>query len=170
MTYNEFIQNILDTRGRFGIPEGEYKERHHIIPKCIGGTDDEENLIDLYAREHFEAHKMLMLENYNNYKLANAFSNMAFKTSNTTNRLLTPEEYEEARVLYSNALKGIPRPDSLKKKLHENALINDNYGMKNKTHSAAAKLKISAANSGKNNPSKLINSRLNISKSSKNKV
>lgn len=47
--YDKFIQNILDTRGRFGIPEGEYKERHHIIPRCIGGTDDEGNLIDLYA-------------------------------------------------------------------------------------------------------------------------
>lgn len=65
MTYNEFIQNILDTRGRFGIPKGEYKERHHIIPRCIGGTDDEDNLIDLYAHEHFMAHKLLAEENQN---------------------------------------------------------------------------------------------------------
>ena len=57
MTYKEFIDNILETRGRFGC-EG-YKERHHIIPKCMGGTNDETNLIDLYAREHFDAHKML---------------------------------------------------------------------------------------------------------------
>ena len=41
MTYNEFIQNILNTRGRFGIPEGEYKERHHIIPECNGGQTEE---------------------------------------------------------------------------------------------------------------------------------
>ena len=53
MTYNEFIQNILDTRGRFGIPDGEYKERHHIVPKCLGGTNDKENLIDghVYCKE-----------------------------------------------------------------------------------------------------------------------
>ena len=62
LTYNEFIQNILDVRGRFGVPEGEYKERHHILPKCMGGNDDESNLIDLYAREHYEAHKLLAQE------------------------------------------------------------------------------------------------------------
>ena len=63
MTYNEFIQQILDTRGRFGIPEGEYKERHHIIPRCVDGEDTEDNLIDLYPREHFIAHYLLAEEN-----------------------------------------------------------------------------------------------------------
>ena len=28
MAYKEFIQNILDTRGHFGVPEGVYKEKH----------------------------------------------------------------------------------------------------------------------------------------------
>lgn len=60
--YSDFIRNILDTRGRFCIPKGEYKERHHIIPKCIGGTNDEDNLIDLYAHEHFIAHELLAKE------------------------------------------------------------------------------------------------------------
>lgn len=69
MTYKEFIQQILDTRGKFGIPKGEYKERHHIIPKCMGGTNDKDNLIDLYAREHFIAHKLLAEENPDNYSL-----------------------------------------------------------------------------------------------------
>ena len=63
MTYTRFIKGILDERGRFGIPEGEYKERHHITPKCLGGTNDEENLIDLYAREHYIAHKLLVQDN-----------------------------------------------------------------------------------------------------------
>lgn len=56
MTYIEFINNILDTRGRFSCGD-EYHERHHITPRCMGGTDDNDNLIDLFAREHFEAHK-----------------------------------------------------------------------------------------------------------------
>jgi hypothetical protein len=37
-----------------------YKERHHIIPKCVGGTDDEDNLVDLTAREHYIAHQLLL--------------------------------------------------------------------------------------------------------------
>lgn len=37
MTYKEFIDNIINTRGQWNIPEGEYYEVHHIIPKCLGG-------------------------------------------------------------------------------------------------------------------------------------
>lgn len=37
----------------------KYTERHHIIPKCLGGTDDESNLVDLSAKQHFIAHLLL---------------------------------------------------------------------------------------------------------------
>jgi hypothetical protein len=37
----------------------DYKERHHIIPRCMGGTNTPENLVDLTAREHFIIHKLL---------------------------------------------------------------------------------------------------------------
>jgi hypothetical protein len=37
-----------------------YKERHHIIPKCMGGTDTIENLVDLTAKEHFICHLLLV--------------------------------------------------------------------------------------------------------------
>lgn len=36
-----------------------YTERHHIIPRCMGGTDDESNLVSLTAREHFVCHLLL---------------------------------------------------------------------------------------------------------------
>ncbi len=36
-----------------------YLETHHIIPKCIGGSDDKENLVNLPAREHFICHLLL---------------------------------------------------------------------------------------------------------------
>lgn len=37
-----------------------YKERHHAIPKCAGGTDDPHNIIELTAEEHFLAHQLLL--------------------------------------------------------------------------------------------------------------
>ena len=37
-----------------------YTERHHIIPKCMNGTDEKDNLVDLTAREHFIAHLLLL--------------------------------------------------------------------------------------------------------------
>ena len=36
-----------------------YKERHHIIPKSLGGSNNPSNLVDLTAREHFVAHFLL---------------------------------------------------------------------------------------------------------------
>lgn len=36
-----------------------YSEKHHIIPKCLGGNDCEQNLVRLTAREHFIAHILL---------------------------------------------------------------------------------------------------------------
>lgn len=36
-----------------------YSEKHHIVPRCIGGTDDTDNLVRLTAREHFVAHQLL---------------------------------------------------------------------------------------------------------------
>lgn len=104
-TYEEFIQNILKTRGRNGCGE-EYHETHHIAPKCMGGTNDKDNLIDLFAREHFIAHRLLALENPNNDKLVYAWSCMAFVKGNNQERYeLTPEEYEEARIALSQTMR-----------------------------------------------------------------
>lgn len=104
-TYEEFIQNILNTRGRFNCGD-EYHERHHIVPKCLGGNNEEDNLIDLFAREHFIAHKLLAKENPDNYKITYAYTCMAFLKSETHQRYeLTPEEYEEARIAFHIAAK-----------------------------------------------------------------
>jgi hypothetical protein len=36
-----------------------YIEKHHVIPVCLGGTDDKDNLVFLTAKEHFLAHLLL---------------------------------------------------------------------------------------------------------------
>lgn len=106
MNYNDFIDNILNTRGRFNIPKEDYKERHHIIPRCIGGTDEKDNLIDLYAREHFIAHKLLAEES-NDERLINALSWFTFKKYNKDSDRLyfnSPEEYEEEKIKVSKLM------------------------------------------------------------------
>lgn len=112
MTYKEFIDNILQTRGRFNCGN-EYHERHHIIPKCKNGSDDDTNLIDLFAREHFIAHKLLAEENPDDDQLAHAYTLMAFVKDNRQKRYeLTPEEYEDARKIYSERFSGSKNPAS----------------------------------------------------------
>ena len=36
-----------------------YTETHHVLPKCMGGSDDLENLVDLTPEEHYVAHQLL---------------------------------------------------------------------------------------------------------------
>jgi hypothetical protein len=38
----------------------EYTEKHHIVPKCVGGNDEKENLVALTPEEHFLAHQLLV--------------------------------------------------------------------------------------------------------------
>lgn len=37
-----------------------YSERHHIVPRCMGGSECPDNLVRLTAREHFVAHQLLV--------------------------------------------------------------------------------------------------------------
>lgn len=53
--YREFI---ADRRGREPDLLG-YAERHHIVPKSRGGSDDSANLIRLTPEDHFFAHLLL---------------------------------------------------------------------------------------------------------------
>lgn len=137
LDYQEFIDNILQARGRFACGE-EYHERHHILPKCLDGADDEDNLIDLYAREHFEVHRLLALENPHNSKLQFAWWCMSsMKNKNETDRYIcSPEEYEEVRKNHSKNLKGKNNPMY---GVHRHGELNPMYGKK---HSEETKRKI----------------------------
>ncbi len=109
-TYEEFINNILETRGRFACGD-EYHEKHHIVPKCMGGTNDEENLIDLFAREHFQAHRLLALENPEVPSVIYAWWNMSHTNkANQRDYEITADEYEEARKEFCRLFSGKNHP------------------------------------------------------------
>ena len=55
--YKVWYKNIIEN-ARSRILQG-YAERHHIIPRSLGGQDDKDNLVDLTAREHFICHWLL---------------------------------------------------------------------------------------------------------------
>ena len=46
-------------------------EVHHIVPKCLGGSNKKENLVELTAREHFICHRLLCEIYPKNKKLNN---------------------------------------------------------------------------------------------------
>jgi hypothetical protein len=50
--------NLLMERAKDRVLE-VYSENHHIIPKCLGGSDDKSNMARLTAEEHYVAHQLL---------------------------------------------------------------------------------------------------------------
>ena len=57
-TYDSLIQKGL-TRGLKKGVLGYYTEKHHILPRCMGGKDVNSNYVLLTAREHIIAHMLL---------------------------------------------------------------------------------------------------------------
>lgn len=51
--------NLLIERARNRVLDC-YTERHHVMPKCMGGSNDADNLVDLTAEEHYVAHQLLV--------------------------------------------------------------------------------------------------------------
>jgi hypothetical protein len=144
--YDELIQNaILNPPA-----EGVYYEKHHIIPKCFGGSNDISNLVKLRARDHFEAHKLLaqMYDegSQEHYKMVHAYHRMThpFYKKN----IITAEEYEEARILFSKVRKDKKTSDEIKIKMSKSHSGEKNhfYG---KSHSVETKAKMSKIRKGK---------------------
>ena len=65
MNYQKIYNQLIEKRRRFPLTKNKkdtnyiYCEAHHIVPKCLNGTDDPNNIINLTAREHFIAHYLL---------------------------------------------------------------------------------------------------------------
>jgi hypothetical protein len=93
-----------------------YYERHHIIPKCMGGNDDIENLVLLTGREHFIIHKLLCEIYPDNLKLKHAIWAMCNqKTTKQERYIPSSRVYSEAKAEYlqmhSNNLKAFFRTE-----------------------------------------------------------
>ena len=55
--YKKWYDQIIDN-AKTRTPLG-YKERHHVIPRSLGGDNTKDNLVELTAREHFICHWLL---------------------------------------------------------------------------------------------------------------
>lgn len=104
MDYKKHYQNLIYSRKNRMLVEGEYYEKHHIIPKCLDGDDSEENLVVLTAREHYVAHWLLAKINPNIWKLKFAFYQMS-RMNGKNNRVISSLQYARAKKYYSEGCK-----------------------------------------------------------------
>ena len=104
----EKIYNTLINRATRRISEG-YVEKHHIVPRCLGGDDSKENIVSLYPEEHYLAHLLLCKINEGNQKLLYAAMNMT-TGSMINNGKRNNKAYGWLRRQYAQSMSGDNNP------------------------------------------------------------
>ena len=101
MNYTGHYNRLIE-RSQTRVLSG-YKENHHIIPKCLGGTDIASNLVELTAEEHFVAHQLLVKIHPTNKKLISALIKMC---SSSHKNKRTNKWYGWIRKRFSESVSG----------------------------------------------------------------
>ena len=116
--YTKWYFNII----RNANPTTSYVEKHHIIPRCIGGSNHRENIVSLTAREHFVCHLLLTKMTTGKVKQAMCWAVGKFAQVNKNQqRNFTSWEYQKIRENISFARTGKKHSDESRKKMSEKA-------------------------------------------------
>lgn len=101
-TYDSIIEKAKSENRKKG--NGIYYENHHIIPKCNGGTNNQDNLVLLTAKEHYICHKLLTYIFSDNIGMTLAFMRMVH--SKNYPLPFSSRDYEFVKNRLSEQMKG----------------------------------------------------------------
>lgn len=120
MNYRRIYDQIIDRAKQEDRKKSEvtYYESHHIVPRCMGGSNKKENLILLTAREHFLVHWLLARSYPSNRGLVKAFDAMCTLRKSYQQRYIpSSRTISEAKELNNKARKGIsPSNEAIEKR------------------------------------------------------
>ena len=125
MDYQKIYNQLIKKRLTDSLSKKDcYCETHHIIPRSEGGSDDDDNKVNLTAREHYIAH-LLLAKIYNDYKMLYAWNMMLCKNSS-----------QKRNFKYNNRIYGKLK-EEFGKKISErmSGENHPNYGKKRPEHS-----------------------------------
>jgi hypothetical protein len=109
MNYKKIYENLIEKARLSNRKKGVnvYYEKHHIIPKCFGGSNKKENLVLLTAKEHFIAHLLLiqLYEGKEKSKMTFGLFQMCRKNSQHQ-RVISARQFEMAKLLMSENCRG----------------------------------------------------------------
>ena len=105
MDYTAHYNRLIE-RARYRVIEG-YSERHHVLPRCMGGGNEPWNIVSLTAEEHYVSHQLLVKMYPQQGGLVHAACFMSKRA--TGNKAYGWLRRRNAIVL-SNALRGKKRP------------------------------------------------------------
>lgn len=116
MNYHKLYYNIINST----VDEIGYTELHHIIPKCVGGTDNISNIAKLTARKHFLCHylltKMYPANSAEWHKMNSAFRMMGTVSGN------------QQRYTNSRLYEGYRKAFSVTQSFNQTGCKNSNFG------------------------------------------
>ena len=126
MKYLKWYNNIV-SNAQCRVKQTSYTETHHIIPKSLGGTNNPDNLVKLFPREHFMCHLLLAKihsTGEENFKMLCALSRFTYKDK------LSSKVY-------------VARMEELRKSRRERMIGERNPNWGAKCHTAEVRLKMS---------------------------
>lgn len=98
MDYKKVYANLIDNRKTLNRKKGDgiYYEKHHILPRCLGGNNSKENLVLLTAKEHFISHLLLTkcYEGKEKIKMVWALRRMSLINKNQKGKKLSARYFE----------------------------------------------------------------------------
>lgn len=105
MNYEKIYNSLIQSRKSRGLDKSKlegYYERHHIVPRSMGGSNEDNNLVLLTGREHYVAHLLLtkFKTGQDYYKCQHALGAM---TTHSANRKLTAAQFEKCREAVGKA-------------------------------------------------------------------
>ena len=115
MDYQKIYNNLID-RATLRVSEG-YVEKHHIVPRCLGGTDAKENIVSLYPEEHYLAHQLLVKIHPTHYGVLSAA--MLMTKHSKTDKRMNNKLFGWLRKRASLLTKGVPKTEETKAKMRK---------------------------------------------------
>lgn len=110
MNYKKIYDQLVEKCKVRGLDKSAlegYFEKHHVVPRCMGGSDEPENFVLFTGREHFIAHMLLMRA----YPESTSLMRAAFMMSSRwksggleESKPIHSKTYENLRVLYAQAV------------------------------------------------------------------
>jgi hypothetical protein len=98
MNYLKIYKSIINKAKSRNLTK--YNEKHHIIPKCMNGTNDKTNIVKLTPKEHFICHRLLSEIYPNNNGLKYALWCMIHMKNKNQNRnyKISSKTYNQIKI------------------------------------------------------------------------
>jgi 5-methylcytosine-specific restriction endonuclease McrA len=160
--YYTWYYNIINRARSRDISPDIYVEKHHIIPKSLGGSNSADNLVRLTAREHYICHRLLikMTSGHNKRKMSYAVRRMMTGNRFQERVILNSKKYEYIRK-YINKI-------SYGRKHSEEDKLKISRALKGRKFTNTHKKNLSLSKKGKKQPDHVAEMLRNIRKGQKN--